>query len=209
MSADAGKEIRWAPKVPRHKIRRLYETDAKRIIDEELIDEVAYAFYARCKSILTVTRASKGKVRCLSCGNIILRETYEKEQILKCDNCSWEITWGEYWKSYHRKQLFGGGAVEMFEDFVRRLPRTKTPQERMILIDEIIHECHRFFNRETGELEYKRPVATNLIQGKMTRIIAFLDDLACGPERRQNKKIWRGKMEDKWLKKARERKAFD
>lgn len=203
------KRIQWAPKVSRNKIRRLYETDARGIVDEELIDEVAYAFYARCQSILTVTEASSGKVKCLSCGNIILRETHEKEQVLKCDRCSWEITWGEYYRSYHRKQLHGGGAVEFFEDFVKALPKAQTPQEKMILIDQIIHECHKFFDRKTEELKYVRPVAVNLIQGKMTRIIAFLDDLAYGRENKartkNNKMVWRKKIGDKQLKKAREK----
>ena len=32
----------WARRVPQRKIRRLYETDAKGIYDEDLIDEVGY-----------------------------------------------------------------------------------------------------------------------------------------------------------------------
>lgn len=38
----AGSDIVWEPRVPQHKIRRLYENDAAGIIDEALIDDVAY-----------------------------------------------------------------------------------------------------------------------------------------------------------------------
>ena len=33
---------RWAPRVPQDKVRRLYETDARGIYDDELIDDVGY-----------------------------------------------------------------------------------------------------------------------------------------------------------------------
>jgi len=55
--------IQWAKKVSPNKIRRLYNLDAQGIMDEELIDDVAYTFYARCESILTVTEASRGRVK--------------------------------------------------------------------------------------------------------------------------------------------------
>src|SRR5438309_1523131 len=32
-------EVRWAPRVNPHKIRRLYETDARGIVDDELIED--------------------------------------------------------------------------------------------------------------------------------------------------------------------------
>ena len=35
---------RWAGRVPKWKIARLYENDATGVLDEELIDDVAYAF---------------------------------------------------------------------------------------------------------------------------------------------------------------------
>ena len=188
--------MRWAPRVRRDKIRRLYENDACSIIDGELIDEVAYAFYARCESILTVTEASKGRVKCPCCGCIILRHGVKKEQVLKCDECSWEITWGAYFQSYHRKQLHGGGAVDVLRDFVRQFPTLRSPQEKMILIDRLIHECHKGLQ----EGVYTRPLAVNLIAGKMTQIIILLDDLAYGagstPGTKEVYTAWRKRMND-------------
>ena len=59
--------FRWARRVEQDKIRRLYETDARGIVDEELIDDVGYAMLARCESILIATRASFGDVMCKGC----------------------------------------------------------------------------------------------------------------------------------------------
>ncbi|MHA2185751.1 MAG: hypothetical protein ACXAAI_12200, partial [Promethearchaeota archaeon] len=83
--------IEWSPRVPQRKILLLYENDAKGIIDEDLIDDVAYSFLVRCQDIITVTDASLGKVKCIKCENIIFHKG-KKEAILKCKNCSWETT---------------------------------------------------------------------------------------------------------------------
>ena len=46
--------LRWSPRVPRSKILRLYECVASGILDDTLIDEVAYAFYARCQDMTRI-----------------------------------------------------------------------------------------------------------------------------------------------------------
>jgi hypothetical protein len=61
----------WAPRVPPHTIRRLYETDARGIVDEEQVDEVGYALYARCRSILRVTAAHGHHATCPRCERTI------------------------------------------------------------------------------------------------------------------------------------------
>lgn len=197
--AGGADRIKWAPKVPQRKIRRLYELEAKGIIDEELIDEVAYALYARCESILTVTEASRGRVKCPVCGNIILRKVLgngSRDEILECDRCSWRITWGDYHKTYNKKQLHGGNAVEIFRNFVKTLPRAARPQEKMLLIDRLLHEFHTF--HKGNSVYYTRPVAANLIEGTMTEVIRFLDELTYGAEspteRRTVKETWRRRL---------------
>ncbi|MHA2037562.1 MAG: hypothetical protein ACW98X_14090 [Promethearchaeota archaeon] len=135
--------IKWSPRVSQQKIRLLYEKDAKGIIDEELIDDIAFSFFVRCQDIITVTDASLGKVKCIRCGDLIFHKG-KKEEILKCKNCSWETTWGTYLKSYQRKQLHGGGALDIFQNFVAKLPKTRTPEEKMILVDQLIHEAHHW-----------------------------------------------------------------
>lgn len=203
VSLDVDGRIRWASKVSPDKIGRLYRGEASGLLDEELLDEVAYAFYARCQSILTATEASAGRVACARCGEIILREGYDKDQVLTCPACGWEVLWGSYYRSYKGKQLHGGGAVHIFEGYVARLPQVETPSAKMMLVDRIIHACHRYWNRKTDALEYTRPVAVNLIEGHMKETVAFLDALAYGvegvPDLDANREVWRKRLTADWL----------
>lgn len=176
--------IKWSPRVSQQKIRLLYEKDAKGIIDEELIDDVAFSFFVRCQDIITVTDASLGRVKCIKCENIIIRKG-NKEEILKCKKCSWETTWGTYLKSYQRKQLHGGGAFSAFKNFVTKLPKVMTPEEKMILIDQLIHEAHQWRDLKFIEPVFTRPAAVNLIKGKMKQVMLFLDQLSRGTQRKE------------------------
>ncbi len=47
---DGVASVRWAAPVRQDKIRRLYETDARGLTDEALIDDVGLALYLRCQS---------------------------------------------------------------------------------------------------------------------------------------------------------------
>jgi uncharacterized Zn finger protein (UPF0148 family) len=170
-----GVDIRWAPRLRPEKLRRLYEMDARGIVDEELLNEVAFALYARCDSILTVTESIWGKTKCPRCAYPITRG--EDGQLL-CPECSWQATAAEYHKTWEHQQLNGTNAREVFQDFVRRLPLVKTPQEKMRLIDWLIHECHRDARRGT----LGRRVAKNLIEGSSRTIRELLEGLAYGDQ---------------------------
>lgn len=173
--------IRWAAKVAPAKIRQLYERDAQGIVDEALIDEVAYGFFARCQSILAVTEAARhGRIRCPECEQTILRQGYDPEQRLRCPDCGWEITWGAYKRTYVGRQLHGGGAVDVFQEYVRRLPEARTPGGKMLLIDWIVHQCHCGLVRQA--YRHLRPVAVNLIEGQMGQVIRLLEELAYSPD---------------------------
>ncbi len=200
--------VRWAPRVSPVKIRRLYENDAQGIVDTDLIDDVAYSFYARCQSILTVTEASHGRVKCPLCDKIITRRG-GKEELLQCPDCTWEIIWGDYFKTYRRKQLHGGGAVDAFQEFVMQLPQARSHTEKMLLIDRIVHECHKILTSDQ-KLSYTRPVAVNLIDGSMGQTIKLLNELAYGSHSgwgaQERKKDWQEKVlrgvkgREKWIK---------
>ena len=95
-------QIKWARRVSQDTIRRLYTLDAKGIVDEELIDEVGYAMYARCESIRTVTEAHAGRATCRSCNSVMLHR-WVRDEPLTCESCGWTTTWGDYLKSYQRK----------------------------------------------------------------------------------------------------------
>ena len=167
-----GVDVRWAPRLRPEKLRRLYETDARGILDEDLVDEVAYALYSRCESILTVTESIWGKTQCPGCGIIILSSEWQ----LQCPGCGWQAAREEYHKSWEHQQLNGTNAIEIFREYVRRLPQAGTPQEKMRLIDTLIHAVHCDVRRGT----YGRQVARNLIEGKSQRIAELVDSLAYG-----------------------------
>ena len=196
--------INWSPRVSQQKIRLLYEKDAKGIIDEKLIDDIAFSFFIRCQDIITVTDASLGKVKCIKCENIIYHN-WNKDEVLKCNKCSWKTTWGTYLKSYQRKQLHGGTALEAFKDFVAKLPKTRTPEEKMLLIDRLIHEAHQWTDKDFKEPVFTRPAAVNIISGKMKEVMIFLDQLSRGPMRIETHNEW-SKRVSTWDKYVEERK---
>ena len=71
MPEETADRPRWAGRVPRHKIARLYEQDAKGIVDEDLIDEIGISFLARCQSMMMADEVHEGKALCAGCDSII------------------------------------------------------------------------------------------------------------------------------------------
>ncbi len=173
--------IRWAPLVDPSAIRRLYETDARGVVDAEQIDAVGYALYARCRSVLGVSEAQQGRVTCPRCEHVI--DTggpvwdHGEAAVIRCPRCGWGVRWGDYVKTYRGRHLAGGGAVEFHRDFVAQFERARTPQERMLAIDRLIHVCHWELKGTPG-----RSAARELIYARNhVELLAFLDRLALGP----------------------------
>jgi ribosomal protein L37AE/L43A len=150
-----------------------------------------------------VTDASQGKVKCIKCESVIFHKG-NKEEILKCKNCSWETTWGIYFKSYQRKQLHGGTALEAFKNYIDKLPKARSPEEKMVLIDQLIHEAHQWTDAKFKEAVFTRPAAVNIISGKMNQVMTFLNHLSRGPKRKETKNKWQEKVTT-WDKYVRER----
>ena len=166
----------WAPKVPQFKIRLLYERDVQGILDLDLIDEVGGALWERCDSILTITAAHNGHILCPRCGTVIERQKpWPEDETVACAKCGWHILWATYHQSYRSKQLFGANAVEVFESYHKGFPRAQAAQDKMVLIDQLIHAFHINLKDDIG-----RPVAANLIAGSFKDVIHFLDQLTSG-----------------------------
>jgi hypothetical protein len=182
---------RWYPRVKQHLIRRLYENDAKGILDEELINEVGAGLLLRCHSILRATEAHEGRAACPRCDNIIPHH-WNKDEVMTCSQCGWQTTWGAYFKTYQDKQLHGGGAVFAFRDYVEHYPRAQSPRERMLLIDQLLHAFHHELTQQ-----YTRPAACNLIDGKLAQVIAFLDTLTYGAQSSSETKAQHAAWSDK------------
>jgi hypothetical protein len=93
----------------------------------------------------------------------------------------------------------------MFRAFIDRWPQARTPRDRMLAIDAIIHACHGEFEGAPG-----RPAACNLIEGTVGELVHLLDELAYGSrstdgiaEARQR---WaQGVDSSRWLRALRDR----
>ena len=172
-----GRKPTWSRRVPKHKIRRLYENDAKGLHDDDLVDEVGFGLLSRCKSFIEANRAVRGQASCPVCDHLVSHNG-KKEEILTCEVCGWRLTWGEYFGTIQKKQLSGAEPViELFEAYLHQFPLAKSYQEKMIQIDRLIHGFH--WHQKYGAT---RPAAVNLIQGRLSDVIEFLDKLSYGEE---------------------------
>ncbi len=166
----------WAPRVPKKLIRRFYETDAKGIYDGDLIDEIGYALLARCESFITANGARAGELPCPCCS-----QTVQREELLRCP-CGWELPWAAYFKTIQHTQLSGAEPVlEQFRDFVNAFPSARTARQKVLLIDRLIHGFH-WYLRGKADNGPTRPVAINLIEGRMGDVVAFLEELTYGDQ---------------------------
>jgi hypothetical protein len=168
---------RWAPRVTRLEIRRLYETDARGIYDEDLINEVGYGLLARCESFVTAVEAVGGRARCPVCSGVV-EHSCGADELLVCACGCWQLPWRDYFHTIQHRQLSGAEPVlEQFLTFISLFPSCRSPREKMLAIDRLIHGFHWYLKRGTPT----RPVAVNLIEGKMSDVVSFLDRLTYGP----------------------------
>jgi hypothetical protein len=189
-------EIEWGKRVPKWKLKRLYESDAQGLLDEDLLDDVGFTLLERCRDILKVDSAQHGRVHCARCDRqgqttlITCPQTRgdPRDALLTCPVCGWQITWGDYHLSYKRKQLNPGGATDTFAAFVVNFPLANTPQSKMAAVDRLIHEFHYSY-QSMPDLP-TRPVGVNLIEGHLEDVIAFLNELTFG-----NASSWKDNLE--------------
>ena len=170
----------WTRRVARKDIQRLYESDAAGLLDVELLERVFYAIHARIADMQEVRQAQTyGRVTCRGCGAPI-SEYYRmgsrnKSLPLTCEQCGWSVTCGEYFDSYTGERMLPGSVPEVFDEFMRRSTAARTPQQKMLLIDWLIHEFH-VMQGIAG-----RPVGENVIQGSVEQVAELIAALANGP----------------------------
>ncbi|CAA9287483.1 MAG: hypothetical protein AVDCRST_MAG77-4409 [uncultured Chloroflexi bacterium] len=183
--ANGTADVRWAPRLPQGRLRRLYALDALGVIDDELIDHVGYALEARCRSILAVHDAQRGRVHCPCCARCareertrLISHAKRPEELLRCPDCGWQTTWGDYQRTFQHKQLNAGGAVRAFEAFPHHFHQAIGPRQKMVAIDRLIHEFH--YSLKDQPDAPTRIAGVNLVEGTMTEVIALLEELAYG-----------------------------
>lgn len=161
----------WAPRVPQAKVRRLYEDDAAGLHDEELLDDVGYSLLARCEAFVAAVGAVQGRAPCPRCGQIVAHG-HRRDEILRCP-CGWTLPWSQYFATIQHQQLSGAEPVlAQFRHYVETFPACVTPRAKMLAIDALIHGFHRSLSGDPT-----RPVAVNLLEGRLHEVIAFLDAL--------------------------------
>jgi hypothetical protein len=157
----------YAPKVPIGWIVRLYTADAQGRRDPELIEKVGWRLHARCRDVLMV---SASQVACPHCHTQFTVPWIgcPEDSTAYCPGCDWSITAGAYHASFRHQDLLGGNARPAFEQFEAAFPRARTDEERMLLIDRLVHALHTSGGR----------AARNLLEGQPRRVLALLDGLA-------------------------------
>jgi hypothetical protein len=96
-----------------------------------------------------------------------------------------------------RQQLNAGGATQAFAGFMERYDRARSHREKMLAIDQLIHEFH-FSLQDLPDLP-TRPAGVNLIEGRMTAVAQFLDDVTAGrlgdPAMERTRSEWEANLE--------------
>ena len=178
---DSRQDVAWSPRVPKGKLKRLYESVGRGLWDEDLINDVGITLYLRCRDILDIHRAqTEGKVVCPRCRRLgtetfVARES-GKDTPMRCPACGWAMTWPDYHHTFQRRQLNPGGAVAYFKDFLKNYAEARTPQDKMLAIDRVIHEFH-YSIRELPD-QPCRAAGVNLIDGKLGEVILLLNQLS-------------------------------
>lgn len=194
-------ELEWAPRVSPAKIRALYLMDARGVQDEDLINEVGMSLYWRCQSILEYTRAHAGFVQCKRCASsgintLIERKTKKPVELLRCPVCAWQVRWRVYVAEAEKRggNLHAGNAGAAFEKFGRTYLQCRTAGEKILAIDQLIHEFHWVLVAQDQAPEPHKPVGVNLLQGSTSQIKELLYQLTyaenASPELLANRKWW-------------------
>lgn len=162
--------FRWPSKLDIGKLKRLYILDAKGIQHMELADEIGLALYLRCKyGKEDMERMERGIIRCHNCES----ELKGTEDFRQCA-CGFQYSYREYRRSYRGNNMPSGAAAEIFERFIHDWSLADSYQQKIILIDTLLHEFHRSLVSGAAH----RPVAINFIDGTKKRVEAVIRDLS-------------------------------
>ena len=186
-------KFHWAKRVSRRDIQRLYESDSRGMLDEDLLDKVHYAIHARVVDMFEVREAQQyGRVKCRGCGASVPSPYrmggYNKNNPLKCEQCGWEVTCGEFYDSYTGGSMLPGSVTDLFECYLERFPKARTTAEKMLLVDWLIHQFH------VMQGVARKPVGENVIQGTVDQVRELIESLASGPDSTQglsSREEWR------------------
>lgn len=160
----------WPAKLDIYKLKQLYMLDARRIQDNILVDEIGLTLYLRCiYGKEDMQRMEKSIIRCHNCS----QELAGNSDFRQC-RCGYQYSYKEYRRSYRKNNMPTGAASKVFEAFMTGWSLAKSYNEKMILIDTLLHEFH--LSLISGAIH--RPVAMNFIDGTRSQVESIINDLA-------------------------------
>jgi hypothetical protein len=171
--------LNWSKRVPLEKIKRLYASDAEGLLDVDLLDEVGHALFARCSDIHEFWRARNGEVVCRQCGRTLRRRGHvlnakgDLAERLQCQ-CGWQLSWGEYLRRSEGHQLGASDVQLLVQHFMQRWPACAKPQDKLLLIDWLIHQFH------VKLIGMGNLFGVNMLAGGPQEVLDFLNSLAYG-----------------------------
>jgi hypothetical protein len=157
-----------------HKLVGLYEANAVGLVDDELLDDVGWRLWERLRDVVLVTN---GRVRCPTCGVEfqVRAPDHPVDDPVPCPGCDWRVTPRAWHRSWENRDL--NGRCDEFERFVRLWPSARTINQRMLLVDAVVHALH-VSSRDDSPGNF---AARNFLEGSRPKIVALLDELAYGP----------------------------
>lgn len=172
VDSDKFNKFKWCRKASRNDILRLYQGEAKGLIDEELLDKLGYTFYTRCRqSKDALPLLNRGEILCHYCGAVLKASGYASVTRCKCGYC---YTYREYRRSFNTCNMPAHRAQPIFDAFIDKWPVCRDAKEKMLLIDWLIHKCHvTLMSGEEG-----RSVCVNFIEGTAAQLRDMLEMLA-------------------------------
>ena len=160
----------WPSKLDIQKLRQLYLLDAKGIQNTELADEIGLSLYLRCKyGKEDMEHMERYAIRCHHCG----AELEGGGDFRQCA-CGYQYSYKEYRRSYRRNNMPTGAAAKVFEAFITNWELAKSYNEKILLIDSLLHEFH--LSLVSGAVH--RPVAMNFIEGTQEKVTSVINSLA-------------------------------
>ena len=210
-------KIKWSLRLKKEKLSRLYKSNAMRIDDHELLQDVAITLYLRCKDIIAVYDAHYNfKVRCPGCyikgsENYLDFPRSQKKRardnyIFECEKCGCSFSWKDFRSSHSRRQMNIGGAGDIFRRFIRQFELNLDDNKLMLEVDRLIHEFHYGLRADGITKSPGRIVAVNLLDiDNIKDTVDFLDNLSNNiddSEMQKNAQVWRervGRYEEKHL----------
>ena len=128
MPPDDADLIHWAPRVPKEKIRRLYEQEAQGILDEELLDEVGFcSTYAARAFCRPRRRGGAVSAAALRDGDRAAGPARRVRTSAVPELRVVAAVAAKYAKTFRRKQLNTGGAGKVFQGYIEQYERAHDP----------------------------------------------------------------------------------